>query len=425
MKEFEKIVGYSSVKLELERICDLMRNPEKYNKLGVKTPKGVLIHGDPGIGKTLIANCFIEASKRNCYVCKKDEPDGDFVKKIKMLFEEAKSNAPSIIFLDDLDKFANEDGDHKNAEEFITVQTCIDDIKDKEVFILATANELHCLPNSLLRAGRFDKQIKMNIPTGKDSIEIIKYYLTKKNYVSDIDINEVARILSGRSCAELEVIINEAGLYAGFDNKEKIEMSDIIRAIMRMLFNAPESLDDKEHKVLQEIAYHEAGHAAISEILNPDSVNIASVCRYDGNAGGVVSCYESDEMYQSKELMEHKVLSLLGGKAAIEIVFGKVDVGAANDIGRAFKLVSKFVDDFCSFGFNKSEFCFNYSTALYDRKYNEIAVEMERYYNKAKQILAKNRVFLDRLANELMEKKILTSKDIKKINKSCNSCLLV
>lgn len=180
MKEFEKVIGYASVKLELERICDLMKNQEKYHKLGVKTPKGLLIYGEPGVGKTLISNCFVEASGRKCFICKKDEPDGDFVKKIKKIFDDAKQNEPSIVLLDDIDKYANEDEKHKNAEEFITVQSCIDDVKNNEVFVLATANDLDNLPNSLLRVGRFDKQIKMYNPTGEDAVAIINYYLNQK-----------------------------------------------------------------------------------------------------------------------------------------------------------------------------------------------------------------------------------------------------
>ncbi|MBQ7643195.1 MAG: ATP-binding protein [Clostridia bacterium] len=161
MKEFDKTVGYKNVKIELERICDIIRNPEKYRKLGVSTPKGLLLYGNPGLGKTLMAKCVVEASGRKSYVLRKTMPDGDFVKEISAIFSEAKENAPSVVFLDDIDKFANEDDYHKNAEEYVTIQSCIDDCKDEEVFVLATANELDSLPDSLLRAGRFEKTIKI------------------------------------------------------------------------------------------------------------------------------------------------------------------------------------------------------------------------------------------------------------------------
>ena len=220
MKEFDRVVGYRSVKTELERIIDMMINPDAYSKLGVKTTRGLLLYGEPGVGKTTMAKCFIEASSRKTFTLRKDAPDGDFVKMIKKTFDDAKEAAPSIVFLDDMDKFANEDSYHKNAEEFVTVQACIDDVKEHEVFILATANDLDNLPDSLLRAGRFDKNIEVENPKGNDVVLIVKHYLKNKNLADDIDYKEIARMLDGRSCAALETVINEAGVYAGL-KKEK------------------------------------------------------------------------------------------------------------------------------------------------------------------------------------------------------------
>ena len=255
MKEFDRIIGYNDVKAELERICDIMINHDKYAKLGVTTPRGLLMHGVPGVGKTTMAKCLIEASKRPVFICRKDKPDGDFIKEIKKQFEDAKNNAPSILFLDDMDKFANDDEYHKNSEEFVTVQSCIDDCKGIEVFILATANDLKAIPKSLLRAGRFDKSIKINNPRLEDAAEIIKYYLSQKKFVADIDYKELAKILNGGSCAELETVINEAGVYAGFQNKDKIELDDILRAAMRVIFGAPENLEETDEDELLKIAF--------------------------------------------------------------------------------------------------------------------------------------------------------------------------
>ena len=134
-REFAVVIGYEPIKMELKRIIDIMLNPEKYKKLGVTTPRGVLFNGGPGLGKTLLANCFIRASGRKTFTCRKDKPNGDFVREIKNVFEDAKNNAPSIVFLDDMDKFANEDEYHENAEEFVTIQSCIDEVKNFEVFV--------------------------------------------------------------------------------------------------------------------------------------------------------------------------------------------------------------------------------------------------------------------------------------------------
>lgn len=186
MDYFEQVKGYKEIKKELEHTLDIMVNGEKYCKLGVTTPRGLLLYGVPGVGKTLMANCFIKASGRKMFICRKDKPDGDFVKYIKSTFDEAKNNAPSIVFLDDMDKFANKDRYHKNAEEYVTIQSCIDDVKNYEVFVLATANDIDNLPGSLLRVGRFDKTIYVQNPKGKDAEEIISYYMSKKKYVAEM-----------------------------------------------------------------------------------------------------------------------------------------------------------------------------------------------------------------------------------------------
>ena len=334
LKEFDKIIGYGSIKLELERLCDYMLNPDKYKKFNVKMSKGVLFSGPPGVGKTLMANCLIEASKRKAFVCRKDRPNGEFVNAIRETFEKAKANAPSIVFLDDMDKFANDHEKYSNAEEYVTIQTCIDECKDKEVFVVATINDPLVLPPSLERAGRFDKIIEVMCPIGKEAEEIIKYYLDKKNFVSNVDHKLIARILDGRSCAELESVINEAGVYAGFENRDMIEMNDFIRACLRVIFRSPESLRQDELLVIERTAYHEAGHAVINEILNPNSVTLVSVCKHDGNIEGIASTLIQDDYMAYKKRREEKVLTLLGGKAATEIKFADADVGCNSDIHR-------------------------------------------------------------------------------------------
>ena len=162
MSEFDKVIGYEDAKMELKRFCDVLRNPEKYTKLGVTMPSGILLCGEPGLGKTLMARCFIAESGCRVFTLRKEKPNGDFVNQIKETFEKAKTDSPSIVFLDDMDKFANEDDMHRDAEEYVTVQSCIDACKGHGIFTLATVNDKHCLPDSLLRAGRFDKVIELN-----------------------------------------------------------------------------------------------------------------------------------------------------------------------------------------------------------------------------------------------------------------------
>ena len=417
MKEFEKVIGYQSIKKELETLVDMMTNEEKYKKLGVKLPRGILLYGDPGVGKTLMATCLIQASGRQTFTLRKDKPDGDFVKEIKDTFEKARNAAPSIVFLDDVDKFANASHHNSNDEEYVAVQACIDDCKDFDVFVVATANDEDDLPRSLTREGRLGRMVKVRNPQGKDAVEIVKYFLSTKECVSEVNSEDVAKMLNGDSCAELEAIINEAGIYAGSQNKDKIDMDDLIRGIMRIKFSAPESVDEVPECVLRATAYHEAGHTIVAEHLSHGSVGLVSVLAHDGAVKGVTNYYQDDSYWDDKVNMEYRVIALLGGKAATELVYGKTDVGATSDIRRAFDIVDRFVDDYCSTSFDS--FARRDSTeVLMARREERVAGEIEKYYAEAKKILVDNRTFLDALASALVEKKTLVSSDIQKIKES-------
>ena len=413
---FDSVIGYDDLKLELARVLDIIRNPERYSALGVKTPSGILLHGAPGVGKTLFANEFLKASGRPCFVCRKDKPNGEFVNEIKNVFEKAMEASPSIILLDDMDKFASSGRRRANDDEFVTIQSCIDEInsENKEVFIFATANDVKTLPESLIRAGRFDKVIEVRTPAVKDAAQIIKHYLSNKPVVSNLDFEELARILQGHSCAELESIINEAGIYSGFDGRDCITRGDILKAIMRNIFEAPETVEPRGDKYEKSVAIHEAGHALIAELLSPGSVNLVSVNRHSGGIGGIASYYQDDNYWLDITYMENRVLALLGGKAATEIKLGITDIGANSDTKRAFSLVERFIDNYCSYGFDKFEFA-PPSQSLTERKEAYIHAEMDRYYKQVKRLIAENIPLLDKITDALILKKTITGADIREL----------
>lgn len=421
MSEFDKIIGYKDVKTELIRLCDVIKNSEKYKALGVAPIGGLLLDGEPGVGKTLMANCFIKASGRKSFVCRKNKPDGEFVNEIKNLFAEAAENEPSIILLDDMDKYANEDDRHRNAEEYVTVQSCIDEIKGKDVFVLATTNGTNNLPKSLLRAGRFDVIITVDVPQGEDAVEIVKYYLSQKKAVAEINAEDVARLLSGRSCAALETVINTAGQYAGYANKEMIDNDDVIRACLRVIYNAPECSVPHNPFILERTAYHEAGHAVVAEILESGSVDLVSVRKNTGTIGGFTAYHNSDDYWASKIYMENRVIALLAGKAASEIVFGEPDTGVNSDLHRAFDIVQRFADNYCEYGFGYWEDR-DSSPARLALRETRITADMEMYYAKAKKILIDNRAFLDNLAKRLMEKDTIVASEIAEIKEKSSVC---
>ena len=416
MSKFDKIIGYEDIKAELKRYANVLMEPEKYAKLGVMMPSGILLHGEPGLGKTLMAKCFIEETGCRTFTLRKEKPDGDFVKQIKETYDTVKNEKErvTIIFLDDMDKFANEDDNHKNAEEYVTIQSCIDDCKGSGVFTLATVNDKYLLPDSLLRAGRFDKVIEVANPKGEESEKVIKYFLQNKKVMNNVDSSEIAKIMEGHSCAELENVINEAGIYAGFAGREEIGREDVIRACMRLMFEAPESVKPVKETILRNIAVHEAGHTVVSEMLCPGSVALVSVWGHTGDVGGITKVNDPDGYAYSKDLQEKKVMGMLGGKAAIELMYGTEDVSCNSDLHKVFEMVRRFVDNFCSLGFDAFDDRFS-SDYLREKKDRLVASEVDRYYRMSKRIITENRRFFDDVVETLCEHKTITYREIQEI----------
>lgn len=415
MRELDKVIGYERIKEELYRIIDILRNSKKYEKLGVNIPNGLLLEGEPGIGKTLMAMSFIKEVGWKSYVIRKDRPDGDFVDHIKKVFGEAAENAPSIILLDDMDKFANNDQFHQDAEEYVTVQSCIDDVKDKNVFIVSTSNSMRDFPESLIRKGRFDKIFEMRFPKNEDAKKIIEFYLKDKKVSENIDVEEIARLSDGHSCVDLESVINEAGIDVGYKDKAFIEQEDLKKACLREFYNISDSYKSETSESLRRRAVHEAGHAVIAELFFPGIVTFASVNSKGITIGGMVHYHKDDEFYESYKNQEIDIMIDLGGKAATEIVLNEVDMGTNRDLRVAYDSVACLLDNVAAYDFQS--WCHGNETSerVYEHLDDVKGAEMTRYYLKAKQILGKNRAFLDEMIEQLMEKKTLTYKDIKVI----------
>ena len=413
MSAFDKIIGYEDIKAELIRFCDVLKNPEKYEKLGVTIPRGILLAGEPGLGKTLMATSFIEESGRKSFILRKDKPDGEFVNEIKRVLEEAKKEPYSVVFLYDMYKFANEDMDHKDAEEYVTIQTCIDDSKGKKLVVLATVNNQYSLPDSLRRAGRFDRIIEVEAPGEKDTKKIIEYYLEQKKISGNIDSGEMARLMTYRSCAELEEIINEAAIFAAFEERESIEQNDIRRAWMKNVYGTIGIIDSEKREYLKTIAIHEAGHAVIAELLDAGSVNIVTV-HGEGRRTGITIYRKDERRFYSADAKEHEIMRSLGGKAATEVICGCIDVGCDCDMANAFAVVDGLIDDLCATTFSARSFCAQnmYNDEERARRY---AYKMEEFYMKAKRLIIENRTFFDAVVEELLNKELLTYKDIAEI----------
>ena len=431
MKDFDKIIGYASIKKDLERIADILKDSTSYTKLGVKLPKGLLLHGEPGVGKTLMANCLADASGRAVFICRKNQPDGEFVNTIKSVFAQAVNGAPSIVFLDDLDKFANEDEEHRDAEEYVTVQSCIDELSGANVFVLATANDVGRLPSSLLRAGRFDRIIEVPVPLDRDAILVTEHFLQNKCFAHDVEATYIARLMHQRSCAELETVLNEAGLYAGYEHAESITLQHFMEAYLRTICDIPVAVSVGEENSVDltdynctktQVVYHEAGHAVVAEILSPGSVTLVSTNGNRGEIGGYTAYYHDKE----KNLLKSKqarIVAALGGMAAIELKFGLSDAGVTRDLDHAFEMTRDLVTNLCVSGFSLHRSRFEDSDAQKHKQEQAVAVEVERYYRQAKEILTTHKAFLEEVAQQLARTGYLTALNLNKIKDTSTSVL--
>lgn len=418
MSAFDKIIGYQTIKEELLQICDMIHNREIYENLGAKQPQGILLYGDPGLGKSLMAKSFITESGLPAYIVRRDKGSDDFIGKITDTFEKAKKNAPAIVLLDDMDKFANEDDRHIDAEEYVAVQAGIDEVKGCNVFVFATVNEIRKLPRSLIRSGRFDRKIEVNSPTDRDAEEIIKYYLGQKKVSDNVNMDDLVKMVSYGSCAELETILNEAAIGAAYARKEKIEMDDLVKSVLRMQYDAPDNFTKKSSDALKEIALHEAGHLVVSEILTPGSVGLASLrtAGRDSTGGFIHRC-------MPVTMRAHHILISLAGKAAVELYYSGVCAsGCQSDIRKAADNIRDAISESGTGGFGMIDVANHRfpesSESFNSRNESVVHAELERYMFKAREILIKNRDFLEKAAQMLSEKETLLYSDIRKLRGS-------
>ena len=418
MSAFEKVIGYDTIKNELEQICDMIHHRDVYEALGAKLPQGVLLYGDPGLGKTLMAKCFIEESGLEALTIRRNKGNDDFIGGITDTFQRARENAPCVVFLDDIDKFANEDSNHCDTAEYVAVQSGIDEVKNCGVFVLATANDIDRLPDSLLRSGRFDRKIEVKCPTDRDAGEIIAHYLSDKKLSESVNLDDLCKMMSYSSCAELETILNEAAIHAAYARKTVIGMEDLIRAVLRMQYDSPDNYTRTSADDMKKTALHEAGHLVVSEVLCPGSVGLASLrsSGRDSTGGFIHRCRELPRR-------EYQTLVSLAGKAAVELYYSESCAsGCVSDINRAFNVIRQGMSEIGTHGFGMIDVSTrrfrDESENMNARSEAATHAELERCMFRARDILLKNRAFLEKAAEALLEKETLLASDIRAIRES-------
>jgi cell division protease FtsH len=441
---FADVAGIDEAKEELEEIIDFLRDPQKFTKLGGRIPKGVLLAGSPGTGKTLLAKAIAGEAEVPFFTIS----GSDFVEmfvgvgasRVRDLFEQGKKNAPCIIFIDEIDavgrhRGAGLGGGHDEREQTLNQLLVEMDGFDKNegVIIVAATNRPDVLDPALLRPGRFDRQVVVPVPDVKGRQKILEIYGNKtKSMAEDVDMEVIARGTPGFSGADLENLINEAALMAAREDAKKIDKDMLDRAKDKILMGAERRsmvITDKEKEVT---AYHEAGHALVARLL-PDTDPIHKVTIIPrGRALGLTMQLPTEERYtHSKTFLEHTLCILFGGRIAERIIFNEITTGAGNDLQRATDMARRMV---CEWGMSeelgaltygkKEEQIFLGREIAQHRDFSEdTARKIDEAVKKIIQtaieltisILTEHRDVLTRMADELLEKETIVLEDIERI----------
>ena len=440
---FEDVAGIDEAKDELEEIIEFLRDPKKFTRLGGRIPKGVLLVGAPGTGKTLLARAIAgEAGVPFFSISGSDFVEmfvGVGASRVRDLFIQGKKNAPCIIFIDEIDavgrhRGAGLGGGHDEREQTLNqLLVEMDGFESNEgVILISATNRPDVLDPALLRPGRFDRQVVVPVPDIKGREGILKVHFNKKLISNDVDISILARGTPGFTGADIENMVNEAALMAARRGKDRVEMADFEDAKDKVLMGTERKsmiISDKEKKIT---AYHEAGHTLVAKLL-PDSDPIHKVTIIPrGRALGLTQQLPVDEKHTyPKDYLLSNIAILMGGRAAEEIVCKMQTTGAGNDIERASDLARKMVCDYgmsenlgpLSFG-KKDEEIFlgreisqhrDYSEATARKIDDEVRGIITDAYGKACKFIEDNLDILENMAKALLEKETLNSSDIDKI----------
>ncbi|MFQ8800140.1 MAG: ATP-dependent zinc metalloprotease FtsH [Dysosmobacter sp.] len=433
---FDDVAGEDEAKENLTEIVNYLHDPSKYQEIGASMPKGVLLVGPPGTGKTMLAKAVAGEANVPFFSISGSEFVEMFVgmgaSKVRDLFKQAKEKAPCIVFIDEIDAIGKKrDGQiGGNDEREQTLNQLLTEMDGFEgntgVIILAATNRPESLDPALTRPGRFDRRVPVELPDLKGREEILKVHAKKIKVAEDVDFNKVARMASGASGAELANIVNEAALRAVRDGRKFATQADLEESIEVVIAGYQKKnaiMTDHEKRI---VAYHEIGHALVAakQTNSAPVQKITIVPRTSGALGYTMQVDESNHVLMSKEEIENKIATFTGGRAAEEVVFGSVTTGASNDIEQATKLARAMItrygmsDDFDMvtletvtnqyLGGDASLAC---SAETQTRIDQQVVALVKREHQKALDILRENRTKLDELANFLYEKETITGEE--------------
>jgi len=437
---FGDVAGANGAKTELREVVDFLKNSGKFMRLGGKTPKGLLLVGPPGTGKTLLARAVAgEADVPFFSITGSDFMEifvGVGASRVRNMFGDAKKVAPSIIFIDEIDSIgrhrgAGIGGGHDEREQTLNqLLSELDGFEPNEnVIVMAATNRPDILDPALLRPGRFDRRITVDLPTLNDRLEILKIHARNKPLAEDVNLEQAARSTPGFSGADLENLLNEAAILAGRKNKERIESADVDQATDKIIMGLEReniAITDEERRLL---AYHEAGHAVVAAVLpTADPIHKVTIIPR-GRAMGVTQQLPEREKYiYSKEYLLDRLAVMMGGRAAEELVEGTVTTGSEEDLKQATRLTRRMVLEW-GMGESLGEMAMGdgheavflgheigqrreYSEATAQEIDEEVKRILKEAFGRAEDVLRRCRAGLDRVAKRLVEKEEISGKEV-------------
>lgn len=445
---FADVAGVEEEKEELTEIVEFLKNPKKYTDLGARIPKGVLLIGPPGTGKTLLAKAVAgEANAPFFSISGSDFVEmfvGVGASRVRDLFEQAKKNQPSIIFIDEIDavgrhRGAGLGGGHDEREQTLNqLLVEMDGFGVNEgTIVLAATNRADILDPALMRPGRFDRQVYVGYPDQKARLEILKVHAKNKPLGSDVQLSVIAKTTYGFTGADLENLLNEAALLAARENSAQINQRHLDDAMLKVVMGPEKKSREMQEKDKKQTAYHEAGHAVAARCLpTQDKVHQVSIIPR-GRAGGfTMSLPDHDKAYISKTEMFEDIVMAMGGRVAEEMIFGEINTGASGDIQQATKIATDMVTKYGmseklgSRNFGTSEEIFigrdyghaqSYSDATAALIDEEVDGLISRAYEECKNILSEHKDKLEAVAKALMEKEVLTGDEFEAVYEGVGS----
>lgn len=421
--KIEQIAGYENEKLELLNIRKILHNISVYKSKGVRIPRGIILYGEPGVGKTVMAQSIADEGINVVELRAADCCNDNVGNAIRTAFDKAKSAGTTLLLLDELDKIAGEEEEcfiklNKNDDVKKMLLQELDSLKEEDdVLVVATCNDIVMLGDALIRPGRFDKKIKIPMPDLKNRQAIIKKYCNKLNLVQSFDIEYLARMTSGYTGAMIECVINEAGILALEEEKLEITLDIIQRAMNKLSFHCciGNSFDDVERK--RKIAIHEAGHVLVALELMPDVVYGASILK-QGKTEGYIRLIEEEHELPTVKQKENEIMILLAGRIAEREILGDMCLGAESDLKQVSKRVFDLATRHAAYGYGfmleqlghfKAEILSNERKYQLEQKIEELLMDFDA---RVVDILREKRRIFESIVATMVDKQVLSREEI-------------